>query len=103
MSTEKSHNERTQHWQQHLDAWQLSSASRAQYCRENDLSYYVFNYWHAKLVSPKSSKNLVPVTVSPSSVATATGTLQLELPNGMQVCGITADSVELVGQLISQL
>ena len=103
MSTERTPTHRKQQWQHHLEAWRSSGVSRAQYCRDNDLSYCVFNYWHAKLIAPKKSSNLVPVVVSPASVPTSTGTLQLELPNGMQITGIGSESVDLVSQLIAQL
>ncbi len=32
-------------WQQHIDKLKLSSLSRAQYCRDNELNYDRFGYW----------------------------------------------------------
>jgi len=103
MSAKQAPTKRAQHWQQHMDAWQLSGISKARYCRDNDLSYCVFNYWHAKLISPKNKTALVPVALSSVSDTSNTGTLQLELPNGMQITGIETESVSLVGRLIAQL
>ena len=61
MSAKQTATNRALHWQQHIDAWQFNGGSKARYCRDNNLSYYVFNYWHAKLTSPKTTTNLVPV------------------------------------------
>ena len=94
---------RSQHWQQHMDSWSASGLSRAQYCREQDLSYYVFNYWHAKLNKPSEPKKLVPVVVSNKPDFQPSHGLQVRLPNGVQISGVDQVSVGLVGQLIAQL
>lgn len=104
MSAEHKSSDRAQYWQQHIKSWQLNGGSRAQYCRDNQLSYHVFNYWHSKLNSTEQSgSGLVPVVINDSAENQSTSTLQLELPNGMQITGIRAESVTLVSQLIAQL
>lgn len=104
MSTEHKTSDRAQYWQQHLKSWQQKGGSRAQYCRDNQLSYHVFNYWYSKLNSAdQSGGRFVPVMINHSAETQATGTLQLELPNGIQITGIRAESVSLVSQLIAQL
>ena len=77
--------------------------SKAQYCRDNDLSYHVFIYWHTELHGNKKPGKLVPVSVSPVNQSHDIGTLQLRLPNGMRVTGIQQDSVDLVARLVSLL
>ena len=103
--TERNTNEERQlQWQNHIEAWQASGLSRAQFCRDHDLSYYVFNYWHAKFKPTPPADKLVPVVVSQPSVAhSPSGTLQVRLPNGVRVSGIDSVSVDLVGRLIAQL
>ena len=64
----------------------------------------LFNYWYKKLVTPEiRTKKLVPVVMSAAEQNPTAGALQLRLPNGIHINGIQADSVQLVGQLISQL
>ena len=96
-------NPRAQNWQQHMDAWSASGLSRAQYCRDHALSYYVFNYWHAKLCKPPEKKKLVPVVVTRTFDSQPHQGLQVRLPNGVQISGIDEHSVGLMSQLIAQL
>lgn len=104
MSTEQTTTSRSAYWQQHINAWQFQGGSKAQYCRDNALSYQVFNYWHSKLnPAKKPSTNLVPVAINSPTETAPSNTLQLELPNGMQITGIRAESMSLVSQLIAQL
>ena len=42
-------------WQAHLKAWDSSGFSRAEYCRQQNLSYPAFKYWEKKLISRPSS------------------------------------------------
>lgn len=103
MSSEQSPANQAHHWQQHIDAWLSTGASKAQYCRDNDLSYHVFIYWHTKFKGYKKPGKLIPVSVNRSRHSDHTGSLQLRLPNGIQITGIQTDSVDLVARLLSQL
>jgi len=105
--------QRTADWQHHVDTCNQSGLSKAQYCRDHDLTYHLFIYWCAKL------SNRVPDTAASSKASTgklvlatlATNNahpflphgLQIHLPNGVHVSGIDSGSVGLVGQLIEQL
>ena len=52
------------HWQAHVKALKKSGLSRAEYCRQYNLSYHALTYWQRKLSGPGSSKStLVPVTI----------------------------------------
>jgi len=52
-------------WQAHVNAVGESGLSRAEYCRQHNLSYHALTYWQRKLSTPSSSKTkLVPVTLS---------------------------------------
>ncbi|MFC1524730.1 IS66 family insertion sequence element accessory protein TnpB [Thermodesulfobacteriota bacterium] len=49
-------------WLAHLKAWQKSGLSRAEYCRQHDLSYHALNYWKKKTDRrQKAAFNIVPV------------------------------------------
>lgn len=103
MSSEQPAANQAHYWQQHIDAWQTLGGTKAQYCRDNDLSYHVFIYWHTKFNGYKKPGKLVPVSVDRVSQSDDTGSLQLRLPNGIQITGIQTDSVDLVARLVSQL
>ncbi|WP_275946168.1 IS66 family insertion sequence element accessory protein TnpA [Vibrio metschnikovii] len=37
-----------QTWQNHIDVWQTTQLSQAQYCRNHDLDQSQFSYWKRK-------------------------------------------------------
>lgn len=96
-------------WQQHVQAWKLSSLSKAQFCKTNEpeLCYHRFIYWCRKLEdappipSAKQDNNggFVPVKFSPN----VDHGLTLALPNGCVLQGINTENVPLVQQLLKQL
>ena len=61
--SKKSQPSRPRYWQAHIKALSESGLSRAEYCRQQKLSYHTLIYWQRKF-SPrdKSSLTLVPVT-----------------------------------------
>ena len=94
-------------WESHVHVWQDSGLSKARYCRENKLRYHQFIYWIPKVVlkiQPKiitaPTPKLLPVMIKQS---TESPELQVKLPNGIIISGITRDSVEVLGALMAQL
>jgi len=52
------------YWQGHSKAQQESGLSRAEYCRQQNLSYHALTYWQKKLGKPSpASTALVPVPI----------------------------------------
>jgi len=52
------------HWQAHVKALHQSGLSRAEYCRQHNLSYHALTYWHRKISRPRSNvTSLVPITI----------------------------------------
>lgn len=50
------------HWQAHVKAQKQSGLSRAEYCRQQKLSYHTLSYWCRKSSKPNSREaTLVPV------------------------------------------
>ena len=94
---------RTQYWQHHVDNFQNSGLSRAQYCRDHELSYHVFKYWLTKLTDDVVPSKLVPVTLSSQANKQSGPGLAIRLPNGVHVSGIDNHSVDLVSRLLAQL
>lgn len=97
----------SEYWQQHLLRCAQSTLSKVQYCREHQLVYHQMMYWQKRLqpVLPKSSEHsatgFVPVIVNNS--ADVGNGLSLTLPNGLQIHGITDNTLSLVKPLLSQL
>ena len=50
-------------WQAHVNALAKSGLSRAEYCRQHNLSYHAMNYWQRKLSRSNNRQALVPVTL----------------------------------------
>lgn len=50
-------------WKAHVDAQVKSGLSRAEYCRQHELSYHTLTYWHRKLRQHdfSTSPQLVPI------------------------------------------
>lgn len=56
------------HWQAHVQTQQKSGLSRAEYCRQHNLSYHALTYWcrkTASIIKPSAhNSTLVPVPLS---------------------------------------
>ncbi|MBB1466315.1 hypothetical protein H5300_24140, partial [Vibrio sp. SG41-7] len=57
-----------QHWQHHIDAWQQTQLSQAQYCRSHQLDQSQFSYWKHKVLGASNTSTFPPFTstVTPS-------------------------------------
>ncbi len=94
-------------WQQHLDIWKKSDLSAPKYCQANNLVYHCFAYWRKKLAalegaephSPSLSSGFIQVAYP----ATQIDSLQLTLPNGMSIEGISEGNINLGRQLLDVL
>lgn len=52
------------HWQMHVKACRESGLTRAEYCRQHNISCRALAYWHKKLSSPTVKESvLVPVSL----------------------------------------
>jgi hypothetical protein len=107
MSSPTSSSDLQSFWQSHVSACQLSSLSKAQYCRENQLEYHQLIYWYAKFCEKTASASsnagtpkFLPVSIEQSARAPS---LQITLPNGVVIEGITERSVHFIGEIVRQL
>ena len=105
-------------WVQHINAWHRSKLSQVDYCRQHSLSPKRFHYWKDKLESsgvvaktprqasarktaPVSPSNFVPISVNATPIPSEG--LTLSLPNGIELRGITQDTLAMVEQLVERL
>lgn len=85
---------KSEFWKGHLAGWQSSGLTQVAYCRQHALSLPRFGYWRrVQGRSPvvPSSLALVPIVVSESEPVIET--IEVRLPNGVQVqlpLGMTA-------------
>ena len=81
---------RIRYWQAHIKAQKQSGLSRAEYCRQHQLSYHAATYWNKRLSKPTSQETtLVPVTFASSikinSAPATRSVLKVILPNKIAV------------------
>jgi len=93
MARENNHNTRShimRCWQAHMAAQKQSGLSRAEYCRQHQLSYHTATYWSKKLSKPSTQKTtLVPVKLASSlqinAVPERRSVLKVILPNKIAI------------------
>ncbi len=111
----KSLAERRSFWKQHVIACNASGLSKASYCREHHLTYHQLIYWLSQFESqpaacvdsqPRSTASnrtsrLLPVVLRDHQEA-QTG-IQITLPNGVVITGISEQHMPVALQLLKQL
>ncbi|MEZ9936257.1 IS66 family insertion sequence element accessory protein TnpA [Vibrio breoganii] len=66
-----------QHWQHHIDAWQQTQLSQAQYCRSHQLDQSQFSYWKRKILgAPNTSTVSSQFTIAQVETQHTTSTLR---------------------------
>ena len=56
--------ERTNHWQRHLELWRASGLNQTEYCRQAGLNRSAFVYWKRRLETMPSDRSaIIPVTI----------------------------------------
>jgi hypothetical protein len=86
------------YWQRHIDAYNSEGTSKINYCRENNVNYHRFLYWHNKLSKSKGAGALIPVKVKTALPAKAKCTLELN-----QGCRILIYDEPLALQLLTSV
>ena len=95
--------ERRAYWHPQIEAWQASGVSAKRFCTEHSLPYSQFLYWARKQLprsAPGPASSFTRVVAQPSVAAPG---LQITLPNGVQIGGIDAQNVDLLGTVLAQL
>lgn len=95
-------------WREHLQHWQASGQPMAAYCRDRELVYHQFTYWHSKLHQSDELRSVdksgfVSVRLEESIRTAGSDALTLALPNGVRVENVTCESIPVIVQLLSAL
>lgn len=83
-----SRKEKQEFWQAHIEAWQQSNLSQAEYCRRNNLPIKSFGYRKRRILGSSNQDQLfVPVTIQAEPVRTfeEEAPLRLALQNGLKI------------------
>ena len=76
-------------WLAHLNSWRQSGLTRAEYCRQQDLSYHALNYWKKKTDrQQKAACHFVPVPAIRIAQAVShdrTATLKVDLGRNLKI------------------
>ncbi|ELA9392371.1 IS66 family insertion sequence element accessory protein TnpB [Vibrio parahaemolyticus] len=94
-------------WQRHVNAWQNTDLSQAQYCRSHGLDQSQFSYWKCKFTRTKSATQSVTSKFALAHVETVTehvsSVLTVTLPNGTLVEGIDEYNARVAAKLIESM
>jgi hypothetical protein len=58
-------------WENYLRAWEKSGLSKAEYCRQKNISYHAFNYWKKRLRKPSSTSHITLVKLEETESVTS--------------------------------
>ncbi|WP_240205470.1 IS66 family insertion sequence element accessory protein TnpB [Vibrio sp. CyArs1] len=89
-----------QHWQHHIDAWQQTQISQAQYCRSHQLDQSQFSYWKRKVLG---ASNTSTVSSQFTIAQVETSTLSVTLPNGVLIDGVDEMNTHVALKLLERL
>lgn len=107
--------ERYAYWHSHLTAWEQSDLSQSAYCRDAGLALHQFMYYRKRLLTVeiqdeqpyripgKDSGAFVPVQVKAAGEALFPTGLNIQVPGGLTITGITAGNLSLAVQLVDAL
>ena len=76
--------EKRQFWEGHLQVWQQSGLTQAEYCRQNNLKNHRWWYWRKRISHPPDTGvTFVPLRFSSSKIS-QTG-IRVVTPNGYRI------------------
>ena len=76
--------EKRQFWEDHVQAWQHSGLTQAEYCRQNNLKNHRWWYWRKRISHPPDTDvTFVPLRFS-SNKTSRTG-ISVVTPNGYRI------------------
>jgi hypothetical protein len=48
-------------WKQHIDSWQETGLTQAEYCRQHNLKHYQLVYWKKRFLKTETAVSFVPL------------------------------------------
>jgi hypothetical protein len=91
--------EKRQFWEDHVQAWQHSGLTQAEYCRQNNLKNHRWWYWRKRISHPpETDVTFVPLNFSSSKLSRIG--ISVVTPNGYRIECDTGFDVSKLRQLI---
>jgi hypothetical protein len=91
--------EKRQFWEDHVQAWQQSGLTQAEYCRQNNLKNHRWWYWRKRISHPSETNvTFVPLRFSSSKLSRAG--ISVVTPNGYRIECDNGVDVSKLRQLI---
>ncbi|MGR5132163.1 IS66 family insertion sequence element accessory protein TnpA [Vibrio alfacsensis] len=93
-----------QHWQHHIDAWQQTQSSQAQYCRSHQLDQSQFSYWKRKVLGASNTSTVSSqFIIAQVETQHTTSILSVTLPNGILIDGVDEMNAHVALKLLERL
>ena len=91
--------EKRQFWEDHVQGWQHSGLTQAEYCRQNNLKNHRWWYWRKRISHPpETDVTFVPLNFSSSKLSRIS--ISVVTPNGYRIECDTGFDVSKLRQLI---
>ena len=91
--------EKRKFWEDHVEAWQHSGLTQAEYCRQNNLKNHRWWYWRKRIsCSAETDVTFVPLHFSSSKISRAG--ISVVTPNGYRIVCDTGVDFSKLRQLI---
>ena len=92
--------EKRQFWEGHIQSWQQSGLTQAEYCRQNDLKNHRWWYWRKRISHPPDTGvTFVPLRFSSSKTSQAG--ICVVTPNGYRIEIDNGYDISKIRQLIA--
>ena len=67
------------YWKQHIDSWQQTGLTQAEYCRRHNLKHHQLVYWRKRFLKTETDVRFVPLKLEDL----------LDMPSGPQLASLT--------------
>lgn len=92
-------------WPQRIRDWEQSGLSGAAFCKQHGLVYHQFAYWKRQVREPKAGDAQTQASrlVKVAQASGAEHGITIRLPGGMEIDGLDASNIGLLGRILEQL
>jgi len=93
-----------QQWQKHIDAWQQTKLTQAQYCRSHQIDQSQFSYWKRKVLEASNTNTVSSqFTIAQVEMQHTSSSLSVTLPSGLLIDGVDEMNAHVALKLLEKL
>jgi hypothetical protein len=85
ISRQEANAEKQRYWNQHLNRWRSGGSSQIEYCRQNNLSRFQFQYWKRRMQASEKSPSFIEVRFSSATTQRLPHALRLVVNDHYQI------------------